>query len=504
MGQRYALYLTFACMQSVKNRISSFAWLGFGLLYLLLPGINPSGDAVGYAGEFIQNAKTGAWLFSPHHLLYGPFGQITYGLIGKHFTHYLLWMQMLNAMAAAAALYLLKCIIELITGQKTAARVAVLLAGGAFATMRFATENETYMLPVLLSLWGTWFLIRFYKEPKIIWLYWGFGLLSLAVLFHQIHCWWWLAAALFFPAGKQKWGATSFSLGLILLAYFGAAAYQQKIWWQYPFSDALSATVNLIPGIDNLKFGIINSVRTWVQVHGNIPYFLDKWHLLWLFPALSTGYVVVAIIAKRTLGNNEKLQIESTQLNWLRFAFSFQFMWALYSVGNAEFMVMIPFLALLSFPGLLLKLQHKLLPLALAMLCWNMGVFLIPNAFIKTIKYGAELDLLLKIAEEDKADTLVFIAREKVMLENYLSIQEPYYQEKFRTQGIILLDADSINKPQKWPTYTDIYDYPMPTSRNSMLFKHETKKPEQAILAGSIKTLYGDLYLYKLYSKNAH
>jgi hypothetical protein len=90
------------------------------------------------------------------------------------------------------------------------------------------------------------------------------------------------------------------------------------------------------------------------------------------------------------------------------------------------------------------------------------------------------------------------------MLENYLSIQEPYYQEKFRTQGIILLDADSINKPQKWPTYTDIYDYPMPTSRNSMLFKHETKKPEQAILAGSIKTLYGDLYLYKLYSKNAH
>lgn len=491
-------------MQAVKNRISSFTWLGFGLLYLLLPGINPSGDAVGYAGEFMQNAESGKWLFSPHHLLYAPFGQITYGLIGKHFTHYLPWMQMLNAMAAAASLYLLKCIIELITGQKTAAHVAVLLAGGAFATMRFATENETYMLPLLLSLWGTLYLLKFQKAGNNLNLYAGLGLLGVAVLFHQIHCWWWLAAVLFFPAGKQKWGAAGISLGIILVAYVGAATYEHKIWWQYPFSDAINGTVSLIPGFDNLKFTVINSIRTWIQVHGNIPYFLNEWTWLWAFPILALGFAVVAIFAKNQNNCNEKTQINFKGYRWLRFALIFQFLWAMYSVGNAEFMVMIPFLALLSFPGLLLKMQHKLLPAALAMLCWNMGVFLIPNAFNKTIKYGAELNLLLKIAEEEKADTLVFIAREKVMLENYLSIQEPYYQEKFRAQGIILLDADFINKPQKWPTYTDIYDYPMPTSRNSLLFKHEIKKPDHAVLVGSISNLYGDLYLYKLHSKNVH
>jgi len=488
-------------MQLSKNRILPYTWLGFGLLYLFLPGINPTGDAMGYAGEYLQNAAAGKWLFSPHHLLYGPFGQITYGLIGKHFTHYLQWMQMMNAMAAAASLYLLKCCVELITGQKTTARVAVLLAGGAFATMRFATENETYMLPLLFSLWGTLCLLQHQKTDNTLKLYVGFGLLGLAVLFHQIHCWWWFAAILFFPADKQKWGAAGISLGIILLAYVGAAAYEQKIWWQYPLSDAMNGTVSLIPGFDNLKFTVINSIRTWIQAHGNIPYFLIEWPLLCLFPALSIRYVVVAIFAKKPKVHYEKLQINSIDLRWLRFGFLFQFLWAAYSVGNAEFMVMIPFLVIFSLPNLLLKLQHRLLPAALAMLCWNMGVFLIPNAYIKTMLYGAELNLLMKIAEEEKADTLIFIARERVMLENYLSIQKPDYQEYFRKAGIKLMDTDSIFTSQKYPVYTDIYDYPMPISRNSMIKKHAFQKPKNASFIGSERTLCGNLYIYKLASK---
>lgn len=487
-------------MQAVKNRILSLAWLGFGLLYLLLPGINPSGDAVGYAGEFLQNAESGKWLFSPHHLLYGPFGQITYGLIGKHFTHYLMWMQAINAIAAAGSLYLLKRCFELISDNKSAAKAAVMLAGSAFATMRFATENETYLLPLLLSLWGTLYLLKHQKAENHANLYAGFGLLALAVLFHQIHCWWWLAAVLFFPAGKQKWVAAGISLGIILLAYVGSATYEHKIWWQYPFSDAMNGTVSLIPGFDNLKYSAINSIRTWIQVHGNIPYFLDAWTWLWAFPILALGLTAVAILAKNQNNIHEKTQNNFSGFRWLRFALILQFLWAVYSVGNAEFMVMIPFLLLLSFPAFLIKWQHKVLPLATALLCWNLGVYLIPNANIKTIRYGAELNLLLKIAEEEKAKNLIFIARERVMLENYLSTQTPYYQKKFKEEGITFMDADSLNTIQKSPVYTDVYNYPMPVSRNSMLNKQQQVKPTSAIVTGSIPTLYGNLYIYKLSS----
>jgi hypothetical protein len=498
MGQRYGLYVTFACMQALKNRILPFTWLGVGLLYLLMPGINPTGDALGYAGEYLQNAGTGKWLFSPHHLLYGPFGQITYGLIGKYFTHYLHWMQAVNAIAAAGALYLLKRCFEFITKDKPTAFVAMLLAGSAFATLRFATENETYILPLLYSLWGTWFLLCYQNEPKISRLYLGFILLAIAVLFHQIHCWWWLAAVLFFPAGKQKWGAVAVSLGIILIAYFGVAAYQQKTWWTYPFSDAISGTVNLVPGFDNLKFSIINSIRTWVQVHGNIPFFLQEWPWLWIFPALSVGCIGFAIFTKSKKVDNEILQMPLGGLRWLRVALLLQFLWAVYSVGNAEFMVMIPFLLLLSFPSFLWKLRHKLLPAALAILCWNLGAFLIPNAHIKTINYGAELNLIMKIAEQEKPDGIVFIARERIVLENYLSCETPDFQKLFRDAGIQLMDADSLGTKQKLSVYTDIFDYPMPMSRNSMVLNNNFTKPANAALTGSIHTLYGELYIYKL------
>jgi hypothetical protein len=134
----------------------------------------------------------------------------------------------------------------------------------------------------------------------------------------------------------------------------------------------------------------------------------------------------------------------------------------------------------------------------MAMLCWNMGVYLIPNAKIKTINFGAELNLLLKIATEQKADGIVFIARERVMLENYLSNQSADYQKQFRDAGIQLMDADSLGTEQKLPLYTDIFDYPMPMSRNSMLLNQTLIKPANANMAGTIPTLYGNLYIYRL------
>jgi hypothetical protein len=60
------------------------------------------------------------------------------------------------------------------------------------------------------------------------------------------------------------------------------------------------------------------------------------------------------------------------------------------------------------------------------------------------------------------------------------------------------MDADSLGTEQKLPLYTDIFDYPMPMSRNSMLLNQTLIKPANANMAGTIPTLYGNLYIYRL------
>ena len=475
--------------------------MGFALLFMLLPSINNTGDALGYAGEFINNGQNGSWLFSPHHLLYAPFGQITHSLVGKYCFGFLPWMQLINALAAGFTLLILYKTL-LLQFEKQDALNGLVLAGSAFVTMRFATENETYMIPVAIGMWGTYWLIKNQLAPKANLVWGGFILLGTAVLFHQIHCWWWLAAALFYPKSTTKWYAISASLLFMVSAYVLAAGYQGKNWLLYPFTDAMGETISLVPGLDNIKFTLINLVRTWIQVHGNIPYFIEKSPWLLIFIALSVMCVIIGLVKK---SNPAKVKMPSTSLIWIRYALFFQLAWAFFSVGNAEFMCMVPCLAILSFSGLLQRLRGRLPYFALALFCWNLGVFLIPNALVKTIDYQAALRTILTIASDEKP-TLIF-AREKVMLENTLSVMPQDFKDSFAKRRIFLI---SVEKPSSIPDnaliVTDAINYPMPMSRGSMaqgspeILKQFT---EQKPIAKS-PTLFGPITYHTLTKNNTN
>ncbi|MFY7847612.1 MAG: hypothetical protein ACOVSS_01005, partial [Bacteroidia bacterium] len=118
--------------------------IAFGLLYLLLPTTNPSLDAWGYAADIRWNGE----LWSAHHLLYNAWGRWLTGLFGTEYT--LRLMQANNAVFATAALWCLRTVLQRVNPAFSTA--GLIFTGASFGFMRFAVENETYIMPLFFGM----------------------------------------------------------------------------------------------------------------------------------------------------------------------------------------------------------------------------------------------------------------------------------------------------------------------------------------------------------------
>ena len=112
---------------------------------------------------------------------------------------------------------------------------------------------------------------------------------------------------------------------------------------------------------------------------------------------------------------------------------------------------------------------------------------------------------MLTIASGEKP-TLI-LAREKVMLENTLSVMPQNFKDSFAKRGIFLI---SVEKPSSIPDnaliLTDAINYPLPMSRGSMLQgsakilkKFNVQKP----IAKS-QTLFGPIIYHTLTKNNTN
>ncbi len=467
-------------MQWRKEIFPALASLMFTLLYMALPTINHSGDAFGYSGEIRNIIEFNQLVWSPHHLFYNPFGAFTHEWIGRHFCGLLCWMQAINAFFAGISLFFLYKTALRLTGSN-AAFTALLLCGSAFGFMRFATENETYIIPLALSMAGSYYLFVSENIPKKWPVVAGFSLLALAVLFHQMHIWWLLAAC--FAFRKNMTAVISGIAGcLIIIMVYVLAANENGIpWYKFPLSDANSGTVQLLPGMDNVKFTAINSIRTWVQVHGNIHYFLHHNTLLLIMACAALAVFILAMLPLKWLRQEKNAPRQNTTSVLLfRIALSLHFLWAFYSVGNAEFMAMIPFLLCLSFPALLQKFSKRLSAVSLGLLMWNLSTALIPNHMYLTEKLVDQWQFITKHTQDP--DTTYFVARRKNLLENVDAAMGGSPALNMQVHNLVLLSAPSDRGPHTASeadidllirngkrVYTDCIDYPEPLSRSSML-----------------------------------
>jgi hypothetical protein len=444
------------------------------VLYFLLPNHNPGSDAWGYTALELKRQAQGTPYFSPHHLLFHEFGHFSYRLLPVKFMDFMGWMQVLNAFFGGLSLWFFYKI-SLHSFDKKTALVLTFLVGSTFGIIRFATENETYVIPITLSLAGSLALLK--RNNSFKWLYAGFLLLGLAVLFHQIHIWWWLAAVIALGLNKRALPAVFLSLIAVVGSYMLAANSQGQSWLSFPFSDAFSGTVQIIPDFNNVKFTAINLLRTLLQIHGNILYFLKANSILAGLSIMGLVFMVVSLFQK----NRQNEQFESWVSNnrillFFRLAAFFHLLWAFYSVGNAEFMVMLPFLGLLSFPAFIQRHGNKFLALGAGLLFWNISVYSIPHKVFRLSVPDEMINSLRTFRQDNKA--LYYISRQKVLLENYAEAKRIDLQK----MNVILLSAPSdrgkhtIDQPDLDTlvlnghcVITDCREFPEPTSRGSIL-----------------------------------
>lgn len=383
-------------------------------LCLALPTANATGDAWYYAAC----ARWGQELWQPHHLLYNGIGWAWLRLLGAGGPApagalALVWLQLLNALAAGASLLVLGRLLWR-AGTPTAAIPAwLLLAGSCFGVLRFATDNEAYVQPLLLALLASLAWAQALYAPaetgrRAGWLLLAGLLAALACLVHQLMVWWWLGLLL----GLRPWrGRPALLAGLsyagpallVPLAYaLAAPGGGVASVAQFALHDYLTGAAHVELGAKSLLLTPISLVRTVVQVHGNMLPLLRRWPLalggvalaslvLGAYGALGARWVLRATGAARDKSEAHPpartVRRTHALIGGLHLAFAMQ------ASGNAEFMMMLPALAAVALAGGLLRAwaPRRVAAAGVALLSWNLAFGLVPAHWLDYTGTGPSL-----------------------------------------------------------------------------------------------------------------
>ena len=385
---------------------------GLTLLCLLLPTQNSTPDAWYYAAC----VRHGHELLLPHHLLHNVVGWLWMKALPSP-TDTLAALKALNALAYGAVLLVLRDLLRRVGGPAAPVAAWLLIVGSSFGMLRFATENETYILPLLLSLLASRSAWRAAtgETGRRGWLAagaWAAG----AALLHQIHAGWGLglglsivllkadsaaaggtgAAGLAGLAGRRWRAGGLYALPILLavpLAYAAALPGWQlpltaSNLWHFVFRDLYAGQAGAAPSAFTLLLTGISFGRTFGQVHGSGLALLRPYPALAGVGVLCLGMGTVALGQLWRAGRGRQPAAWAAQAarpagpaGWFgrthRLILALQLACALWAAGNAEFMVMVPALLAL----LLVRRPWPARPLYLAgvaLLLWNLAFGLLP------------------------------------------------------------------------------------------------------------------------------
>jgi hypothetical protein len=360
------------------------------------------------------------------------------------------------------------------------------IAAFSFAAWRFSEENEAYVLPLFFSLLASLFYIKtiqrgFSARLALLSGFWA----AMACLYHQIHIFWWLGLLVggfwFFKEKRFSW-LILYGLPFIMVP----AAYLGIIYFYYGQSltvfnishfvlhDVYSGAVGGKPGIKHLLLGGINLVRSFVQVHGDIGLLLKNQPVYWLvFAALPLmAYGLFLLFRKRLHRMSSLRNIFHVHL----LIFILQWLFAFYNEGNAEFMVMLPALAVILL-GCYENISSKALYYIAAGLClWN---FIFGAWMANHYYFAADEQMAEKIK---KTPGIRMAASEAALLDNILDYKygaQPdnvlpspsKYIEKYGSAAPLQKSIDSLLNLHI-PVWTDCPGRPAPLSR-AVLLHHE-------------------------------
>lgn len=412
----------------MKHKISLLI-LGLLAIKLIFQPSEFTGDSYGYACEIIK----GDWI-SGHHLLHKYLVGSVWKVV-QFFginTHPLQVGFLLNTGFGALSLVLLNYIFIVKNRTSHSRFYWVLFVASCFVFVRYSSENETYIFPIFFTLLGwyqqlrnkSWYSLLFYL---------------LAVGFHQtylivcIPLIWNPAFSFQTKNGIKKLNSTSFfepngynikglirTFVFVLFVFggylFAAYVYNRSLVNLF-FQDVQSGLIQTTPNLKNLVFGCINSVRIFIQIHGELKNQIANTWPIWIGIIGIISYSVYVInqlkqpFHKVTHAESDSF-IDSNLLPnpWISvgpvLSLIFTWLFAIYSVGNLEFMVFIPFLIALIYsefsgPNVLLHhTQKRLIPTTLSLqkihsiftiqrlsilfFIWNFSVYTLPHSIYST------------------------------------------------------------------------------------------------------------------------
>ncbi len=468
-------------------KISLVLLLALPVLYLGFPNHNPTTDAWGYA----QNVKYGTELFRPHHLLYNWFLYLIHSLPLLESIDTLLFMQWANGAFSALSLYFLYRILLTLHEDKKKSLVWTLFVGSSFAVLRYGTENETYIIPIFFSIVGSYFYLHYLQKrevhPEGKYLFLSGLFASLSCLFHQVHFFWWLALLLgvfllpeqrkvreFFLFALPAWIVPivyAFVLSLHLAMELTFSNYLSFVF-EYYYSE--SAEVEM--GIFNLILTPISFFRTFLQAHGNIiNFFLAR-------PIISSLSIACFIYcmykAIFPLKFHFSLGRKKTFITIHALAFLMHFAFAFFSKGNAEFMVMLPFLLAICLSYWVTNSEGKVLHLAIALLIWNMTFAILPNHFYNL----QNNEKLISVIRSHPDQRFILLERNKIVAQYKYMYNTDIFDRTFTAGEIAENDQEGV-------FLTDVLSKQQPYSRASIVlnrsldFEYETEREVSEIQA---------------------
>jgi hypothetical protein len=347
-----------------------------------LPCAGSAIDGFGYANYI----RDGVDLFLPHHLLFNFLGYIWYSLFSFLFNgDALQTLKVMNAFAAALSLLVVGVLLRRMKVDTTRSNALILLVGSSWGIMRFATENETYVLPIFVSLLASLQLIVYIDQKKYINLIASGFLAALACLFHQIHFFWWLAILIVVIRERRIKSFVYYLLPalivpityILVLVFYYSTPFSFEALLQFTFRDYYSSSAGVSIGVKSIMFTSISFIRTFIQVHGYMVNMIKQNYLLVIPVIFSFGLWGIALYRTVRLKMSPS-ELKSPIALMFIFAFCFQLFFAFLSYGNAEFMVMLPFLVAPIIAVLLVNDIRCITFLAVGILLWNVCFGLFP------------------------------------------------------------------------------------------------------------------------------
>ncbi len=531
----------------MKYKISLLI-LGLLAIKLIFQPNEFTGDSYGYACEIIK----GDWI-SGHHLLHKYFVGSVWKIaqfLGI-FADPLQVGVWLNAVFGSLSLLLLNNILSLKNLTTHSRFYWILFVASCFVFTRYSSENETYIFPIFFTLLGWFQQIRDKKWYSLIFY-------LLAVGFHQTYILIcipliWNPSSIYHhnfsgikpPSlnilSKKEIHFTGVVRAIVFTScvfggYLFAAHSYNRSFESLFFQDVQSGLIQTIPDLKNLLFGLINSVRIFVQIHGELKYQLYHTWPIWFGLIACLGYLITFPFQSKFYSKNESQNefnsskksefspVSTVQLGPLLSLIA-TWLFALYSVGNLEFMVFIPFLIVLAaieFPQLkntipITQKSFRLIPslfqkvqslftiqrLSILLFIWNFSVYTLPHSIYAT----QNLDGLMSkiqileapqiqphspkvITNNTRNQSIYFITPLAALFENYgeylywtdqdstVHLKTPYQRRFFHTSLELQTYLGQNNHPPKQSVQIIEISDNRETERSNLdqLFKNTTVK----------------------------